>query len=295
MKKVLSIILLLSLIVLTSCSQPKTVDQSDNSLSNNGMTSSQYSKNNTKETSGSQNSKSTVNKQTEVKSTESDSNNQYLNKMIKKGDPDGGGFYLKRNNTLYTLRQSNDSVTESPSASAKNPFYLSEKDKVIVCNTSNYIPSFEPNDKIVYYSNTTVPKFSLSKADFTGYTICANKNETGGSGFYYFVVFQNGTYSEEVRTWDYDVHVVDKNEQEVESRFGLTQGEEYTVYWYEGTKYHEYKMKADYPFYQIHDKKSDDYYEIEGTLTKNGYAEYDISDIPAGIYKTSDGGLLQIN
>lgn len=294
MKKVLSIILLLSLIVLTSCSQPKTVDQSDNSLSNNEMTSSQYSKNNTKETSGSQSSKSTVNNQTEVKSTESDSSNQLLNRLIVKGDP-GSGFYLKRNNILFSLYPSNDSVKESASASARNPFYLSEKDKVIVCNTSNYIPSFEPNDKIVYYSDSTVPKFTLSKADFTGYTICANKNETGGSGFYYFVVFQNGTYSEEVRTWDYDVHVVDKNEQEVESRFGLTQGEEYTVYWYEGTKYHEYKMKADYPFYQIHDKKSDDYYEIEGTLTKNGYAEYDISNIPAGIYKVSGGGLLQIN
>ena len=84
MKKVLSIILLLSLIVLTSCSQPKTVDQSDKSLSNNGVTSSRDF--NTNETSGSQSSKSTVNKQTEVKSTESDLNNQYLNRLIETED-----------------------------------------------------------------------------------------------------------------------------------------------------------------------------------------------------------------
>ena len=291
MKKVLSIILLLSLIVLTSCSQPKTVDQSDKSLSNNGVTSSRDF--NTNETSGSQSSKSTVNKQTEVKSTESDLNNQYLNRLIETGEPKGA-FYLKRNNTLFSLNHANDYVAESTAGTARNPFYLSEDSKVIVCNTLNYIPSFEPNDKIVSYSDNIVLKLTLSKADFAGYTLCTLKKDAGGGGYYHFIIYQNGTYSEDIMIKNGDVHGVDKNEKEVESRFGLTQGEEYTVYWYEGTKYHEYKMKADYPYYQVHDKKSDDYYEIEGTLTKNGYAEYDISNIPAGIYQVFGGGLLQI-
>ena len=69
----------------------------------------------------------------------------------------------------------------------------------------------------------------------------------------------------------------------------LTQGETYTVSWFEGTTYHEYNVVANSPYYTINWTKSYNIstYIIEGELHKEGYASFDLSGIPSGLYYTS--------
>ena len=63
----------------------------------------------------------------------------------------------------------------------------------------------------------------------------------------------------------------------------------YTVSWFEGTQYNEMQMVADSHCYYT-DTPGFHYqymYEVDGELTKDGYATFDLSGIPAGLYVIS--------
>lgn len=204
------------------------------------------------------------------------------------------GFYLKKGETLLTF---SDFVFKNSKLGKRLSLTESddESEHLIFCTTSQYIPTFQEGDSVVVYSGSNVPKLTLiDHASFGGYTICAYKYKTGGC--HDFAMYDGSEKIETVRTDHYDINIADKEEKNIEDRYNLKQDEEYTLYWYTGTKYNEVKMKAVYPFYEISHENT---YEIEGTLTKKGYAEYDISSIPAGIYgvETSSGnvtGILKI-
>ena len=79
--------------------------------------------------------------------------------------------------------------------------------------------------------------------------------------------------------------------------YNLKQGEKYTVSWFEGTTYNEYEMIADSPYYDVNWVKpgtNNCKYNIEGELHKEGYAVFDLSDIPSGVYRTDMGGFICI-
>ena len=60
-------------------------------------------------------------------------------------------------------------------------------------------------------------------------------------------------------------------------------------YWYyEGTKYSELTASTDYIVYQLCDQE--DVIKIEGQLTQNGYVEFDISNVPEGVYYVIESG-----
>lgn len=63
----------------------------------------------------------------------------------------------------------------------------------------------------------------------------------------------------------------------------LIENETYTASWFEGTDYHECTMVADSPYYE--DVQGEEY-KLEGELHKEGYASFDLSNIPKGLYRT---------
>ena len=90
--------------------------------------------------------------------------------------------------------------------------------------------------------------------------------------------------------------ISDSDGNPVDDPFNLEYGEIYTVSWFEGTQYHETNLAATSKCYVDTDGKPNffDAYEIPGELTKEGYAEYDLSEIPAGLYHINRGALIRI-
>ena len=86
--------------------------------------------------------------------------------------------------------------------------------------------------------------------------------------------------------------VDDMDGNPVEDYFNLQYGEKYNAHWFEGTSYIEKEMFADCKVFEL--PSNDSYVAIEGTLTKNGYMEYDLSSLEPGIYYHRDGGLIEI-
>ena len=280
MKKVLSLIIIcIFLILLVACSNSK------------GNTTNTYAPSSTVDTEPT--TTALTEKPTNSPHEETKTSNQTINQdtdiepFIEIRD-NPGGFYLKKGESLltfdYRVFKNNKTETRlSLTESDNNNVHL------IYCKKSRYIPTFQSGDSIIAYSGSNVPKLILyTDASFEGYTICAYKYRFGGSSA--FSMYEGSKEKANVRTDNYDVKIEDKNGNAVENRYNLNQGEEYTVFWYEGTKYNEIIMKADYPCYII---PKENKYEIEGKLTKNGYAEYDISSVPSGIYgvETSTGNI----
>lgn len=88
------------------------------------------------------------------------------------------------------------------------------------------------------------------------------------------------------------INVVDKDGNSVEDIRNLKYSEEYNVFWYSGTQYTEVLLTANCSCYNI--MENSEGIDIAGRLTKNGYAIYDLSGVPAGFYRTPDGGVIKI-
>lgn len=210
------------------------------------------------------------------------------------------GFYLQKNNQLYCL---NSKSFTSPGSTRRN-YYISEmidgysynfvnaKVLVISFDKNGNVPVFENGDSVRYYSPSSVEDLELYNADPAGYTILA-VNYPLGSGCNEFIMYQNNTESIGIRTDIFKISICDDNDNEIKDKLALEQGKEYTLFWYEGTQYVDIKMAADYPYYII--ECAQPAYAIKGTLTKDGYATYDLSGVPKGLYHIRNGGLIRID
>ena len=73
-----------------------------------------------------------------------------------------------------------------------------------------------------------------------------------------------------------------------EGWFVFPEKSDVTIGYYEGTKYSELTASTDYIVYQLCDQE--DVIKIEGQLTQNGYVEFDISNVPEGVYYVIESG-----
>lgn len=86
--------------------------------------------------------------------------------------------------------------------------------------------------------------------------------------------------------------VRDENGEIVEDFRDLPYGKVYTVSWFEGVTYHEYKLVSNCNYYYSpgYNYSGDNYdevemYELPVELHKENYASFDFSHIPAGLYE----------
>ncbi len=197
-----------------------------------------------------------------------------------------GGFFCIQNDRYLQLNSQNSSraIQRGPSygmivQSYPLLFQLSE--------TTTY-PVISRTDKIIYISPTDVASLYLQPISESGYTpglflgqgICDlddllkkhGRLDTHSSMAkdYPGAVINNGQYT----TKDFRNGVLP-----------LPKGEELTLNWYEGTEYKETKKKANYRYHIIDQDKI----VLSGTLTQNGYAEYDISNVQDGLYVLQSG------
>lgn len=162
------------------------------------------------------------------------------------------------------------------------------------------VPVLSSNDVIAWYSNDRVPTLGLAKVEFYGYAVSLWYGSYNGK--YSFTIYdpENGEMIPEDGITNFEV--LDSSGNSIENYYNLNQNEPYTISWYEGTQHREYGLKASSKFYVdcTNRKYISADYEIIGELTDDGYARYDLSGIPTGIYVVLDvdnsgrGGLIEI-
>lgn len=155
------------------------------------------------------------------------------------------------------------------------------------------VPVYEDGDKIVSYSSKGVPDLELRKVNFYGYAVRIVSFANG----YKIVDDATGAVSMPLE----NTEVKTSSGEVVDDFYNLNEGEVYTISWYEGTQYKETTLPADSKYYVPEKGRLEDPdYVIEGALTKDGYAEYDISGVAPGIYRVINGsdwvgdGLIEI-
>ena len=211
-----------------------------------------------------------------------------------------GFFCLKQGKNLYSLGR----YTRKVSGVSYDEAGLSLNKEVWLYTTFMYddnagfvsygdieIPVLEKGSKVIYYSNSNVPTLRLKEVKFSGYSVCVIENDSNKE---ITDVYGNKSYSTASRDIK-NVEVTDSKGKTVDNYHDLERGQYYTVSWFEGTTYREIKVPADGRYYTIADGDIWNWdYEIEGKLTKEGYAEYDLSDVPSGIYLIlGNGGLIE--
>lgn len=172
------------------------------------------------------------------------------------------------------------------------------------------IPCYSSGDTLVVFSNSSVPELELYAIVDSSYTIGIFRTTTLSGGEFIDIDdmtrlpndLNKVTYSpsdtDHVTVYPLDLLIneeplVDKT---VEGYVPLNKGESVTLSWYTGTQYHETEKQANYQYY-IH---GEDPIKLAGTLSKNGYAEYDLSGVPSGLYwingrsQPSASGLIEI-
>lgn len=158
------------------------------------------------------------------------------------------------------------------------------------------IPILESDDEVVYYSLSNVSEIGLRSVKSIGFSICMNPqyDRKGIRVLDYYGKDVESPIKDIIQFDSYDssaIQIEDSDGNVVDDIMNLTYGEDYTVYWYEGTVYKELIMPAVCSCYEVTDDLE---YYIPGELTKEGYATYDLSTVEPGIYLVDGGGLIQI-
>lgn len=208
-----------------------------------------------------------------------------------------GGYYLKRNDKFYML----DNIAIPLPSNYNGAFGL--KDKGL--NEKEYLQLFlesgrggiiscgdvpilklNKDDLIIYYSKGDVARLDIRGLDYVGYTIFMVY-----TGYNYTYTLYDLSSGNKISYSSFDApELYDSDNMVVEDENKLNYNQKYKITWYEGTEYHEKILPANSRFF-----KENSYSEIiEGKLTKNGYAEYDISNIPSGIYYLYNRGIVEI-
>ena len=142
------------------------------------------------------------------------------------------------------------------------------------------VPVYEEGDKIIVYSSKTIPRLQLRKVNYYGDAIRLLISANAYS------VYDDAAADKAYGLKVNNTEIRDSSGSEVEDIYSLNAGEIYTVSWTEGTKYNEITLPADSKFYVPESGRMEKpEYEIEGILTKDGYAEYNLSDVAPGTYK----------
>lgn len=212
------------------------------------------------------------------------------------------GFYLLRDDKIYSLNKTN--VSENK-LSGKG--YLCDRVRNDNKNTKqdiilalSYVPTpvVKPGDLVVGYSETSVPDLVLQKVSFHGWTIGAyntTEDNHASPAVYYDDEYNRredgaGSVISDFIVYDQDGNVVD-------DPYNLNAYEPYTARWYMGTRSEGNIFDATCRAFTIDDEE----YVVRGSLTDKDYAEYDLSEVPAGTYlvlKNSKGfgggGLITI-
>ena len=229
------------------------------------------------------------------------------------------GFYVYRDDQLYSLNsvvsmknreeyqfsdetyllefhwKKEDEVHGQKIFDAVNGVMNDDKTSVLYANTIGDFDllKIEPTDEIRSYgvSNIELIKMEslgygfrremdgysgmgIDKSDLcAGWIVTTEGKKSIPSGYYKELKYQIG---------DEDIYV----------NYNLEKDTEVTVSWYEQTDYYEYTCIADSKYYYCPSKKLVEIFgdpdsgpiKKEGTLTKDGYATYDFSDLEPGVY-----------
>lgn len=202
-----------------------------------------------------------------------------------------GGVYLRRNGKLYTLyKYVSEETSEKYNVGWRKSVGWTNCELYLYCEDSAETqltfgdfdpPALMEGDEIISFGNTG---FRMRKYNFVGYSlpICNFPNK-------FAWIFESffGMPTELSQYTAKTLEVCDKNGTVQEDYHNLEYGETYTVSWYQGTDYHELKMDATCRCYQPN--KQADYQSFDGTITKNGYATYDLSGVEPGLYRIAVG------
>lgn len=136
-------------------------------------------------------------------------------------------------------------------------------------------------DVVISYNNTLL---RLRRAELVGYTIC---------------VWPDGNNMALVSDYDSlnatavdakSFIVLDQNGKSMTDYRNLNYGETYVVSWFTGTQYNEIEMSANCKSFRVEQPTTSWDYEFEGQITRDGYATYDLSELPSGVYYISAQG-----
>ena len=197
-----------------------------------------------------------------------------------------GGAYLRRGGTLYTLGSKIPSSTADVYGVGR--FYSSKEDGNLYCGAGpdstrismGDIPviTLKEDDEVITYNDTWV---TLFVSDFSGYSPRIIDPEYGADA----LIILTGPYTSIGldKTAEDTFKVSDADGNLVKNYRDLAYGETYTVSWFEGTTYNELEITADCSYYKLTGSFKGDY-TVSGELNKNGFATYDFSAIPAGLY-----------
>ena len=199
-----------------------------------------------------------------------------------------GGAYLLRGEKLYTLNSTNNA--KGRRYELYWPYFIGDS-YALMSFEELCVPVFTTGDKIVMYSSSgDLPELNLYEMNFHGYTIPVVDESAK-----YRIIEPGGKGTPLRKDKINNFSITDSNGQAIEDISSLIYGEMYTVSWYEGTQYCEVNLVANCGNYTVLDRYN--YLTIEGALTKEGYMEFDISNVAPGLYAVpiiSDGGLIII-
>ena len=186
-------------------------------------------------------------------------------------------IYHYYNDPEWKLDYPNHLISNSSLSDIPVPLYRTGEDKVIAW------PIREDPDAL-----------ELHKVSFTGYSISMFLTTAkGGTHPYWKILGSGGTDdSYELDRNYFKVTVNDSEGNEVTELHDLEKDSVYTVFWYEDVRYYETRLKASCTHYDV--DESADTVVIDGVMTDEGYAVYDLSQVPAGLYMTNDYGLIEI-
>lgn len=196
----------------------------------------------------------------------------------------GGIFYLARRGNLYTLGrrvQVQPNVDYYAGRMSNGEIRFTEYARAGYCRDDSGrqiderfiygglpIVEIQEGDQFVGFSNSgDVPGLSYSPVLSIRYTVDSEVDDS---------VYKKNLFT-----------MVDSNGNTIApDRYGdLEYGETYTLSWYDGTVYHEERRVADAIYITVYGSSDDS--EIQGQLTKKGYAIYDV-DLEPGLYLLVD-------
>ncbi len=197
---------------------------------------------------------------------------------VLKGD---GNFYTVES-VLNDPTEEQLSVKRFELVSISNKYYVEQRDlmhlnwdfrnQTVISLIDADAITLESGDKLIKYDLGTPPSLKLYPAEQNGYTVAISGYD---------------------RQYVSDPILSDKDGNEVEDWYNLEYGAEYTVSWYEGTQYYEVVYPAISRVYQYSEDKSEAV-ELEPIYTKEGYVEYDTSNLEPGLYYDVYGGIINI-
>lgn len=196
------------------------------------------------------------------------------------------GYYIIRDGKWYSLNKVPLETSQLYDFGVKHVDFISKFAMLYASENSNSyismgqvpIMTLRPGDKFIGIGEKTL---RLTEVDFVGYTINLVSSTEGIRSGEHFL--HEDIWSEKIDLPGNDFEVRDWNDDIVENYRDLVFGEIYTVSWFDRTNYKEYRLLAENSFYKEPNNARE--YELHGELSRESYALYDLSEVPAGTYR----------